>query len=270
MAAVVVSTSSIPARAATLNDELMAAVFSSFDNSPQDDIEEYQQRTNYRRMDESDDGEFYTTTRFVEHIDEKAVLALISYHEAALKETAKRLYGDENRLLDVIDLCASHVSHLPKFYLEDRKPSQRIVGVGMNGEELRQNKVLSEFLVQDLNKKPSLTAFSDSSFDVCLIQLSIDYLTSPIDVLTEVSRILRPGGLLVVSFSNRLFLTKAIAAWTGRSDLDHVERVGGYIRLAKTKISEQSAFNLKSLKAAGSKGKRGQDPLFVVTVETLM
>lgn len=30
-------------------------------------------------------------------------------------------------------------------------------------------------------------------------------------------------------FSNRVFIDKAVAGWTGKSDLDHIQTVGDYI-----------------------------------------
>lgn len=38
--------------------------------------------------------------------------------------------------------------------------------------------------------------------------LSIDYLIRPISVLSEVARVLRPGGMVAIAFSNRLFIQK--------------------------------------------------------------
>ena len=40
----------------------------------------------------------------------------------------------------------------------------------------------------------------------------IDYLTKPLAVMSEAARVLRPGGVLAIVFSNRLFFSKAVAA----------------------------------------------------------
>ena len=52
-----------------------------------------------------------------------------------------------------------------------------------------------------------------ASADAALMCVSIQYLQRPIDVLSDVARILRPGAPMVISFSNRCFPTKAIAIW---------------------------------------------------------
>ncbi len=69
----------------------------------------------------------------------------------------------------------------------------------MNEEELNRNKILTQRIVQDLNQKPSLTFLPDNSVDVILLQLSIDYLTSPIEVIKEAYRVLKPGGSFLIS-----------------------------------------------------------------------
>jgi ubiquinone/menaquinone biosynthesis C-methylase UbiE len=57
-----------------------------------------------------------------------------------------------------------------------------------------------------------------------LCAVSVQYLQRPTTVFSEFARVLVPGGVLVVSFSNRMFPTKAIRAWReatmdGRADL---------------------------------------------------
>ena len=82
----------------------------------------------------------------------------------------------------------------------------------MNEEELKSNGILDDYIIQDLNQKNKnnaiLLPYDDSTFDVVLCQLSIDYLIYPLDVLKDVGRVLKPGGRVAIFFSNRLFLSK--------------------------------------------------------------
>ncbi|XP_057504628.1 uncharacterized protein LOC130788107 [Actinidia eriantha] len=59
-------------------------------------------------------------------------------------------------------------------------------------------------------------------------QVSVDHLTKPIGVFKEMCRILKPGGLVIMSFANHCFWTKAISIWTLTGDAEHVMIVGSY------------------------------------------
>ena len=74
----------------------------------------------------------------------------------------------------------------------------------MNAAEMADNPQLNEYLLKDINIDPSLP-FEDESFDAVVITVSVQYLTQPVIVFSEVSRILRPGGVFIVTFSNRCF-----------------------------------------------------------------
>ena len=86
-------------------------------------------------------------------------------------------------------------------------------------------------MVRDLNENPTLP-YEDGTFDVVTNAVSVDYLTRPLEVMKEVRRVLKPGGLAIMSFSNRCFPTKAIAIWTATGDPDHIWIVGSYFHFA--------------------------------------
>ena len=110
---------------------------------------------------------------------------------------------------DVLDLMSSWVSHLPA--LEDA-PVGHVLGHGMNAEELAANPRLDRWWVQDLNRDPVLP-LPDASRDAVLACVGVQYLQRPVEAFAEVARVLRPGGRVIVSYSNRCFPTKAVAAW---------------------------------------------------------
>jgi SAM-dependent methyltransferase len=49
-------------------------------------------------------------------------------------------------------------------------------------------------------------------------------------VFTEIHRILKPGGIAIISFSNRMFFQKAIAAWREGTEASRVELVKSYFQ----------------------------------------
>ena len=64
------------------------------------------------------------------------------------------------------------------------------------------------------------------------ITVSIQYLTKPIEIFRDVNRILKPGGLFAVIFSNRMFPTKAVAVWRAMGDDQHIKLVNSYFHYA--------------------------------------
>src|SRR6185437_5355803 len=90
---------------------------------------------------------------------------------------------------------------------------------------------LDRRVVQDLNREPALP-LADRSVDAAMICVSVQYLQQPVAVLREVARVLRPGGPIVISFSNRCFPTKAVAIWHRLDDAGHAALVGRYLRHA--------------------------------------
>ncbi len=139
----------------------------------------------FRRYDESPDEEFYRAPRLVTHIDDRAI--------AAVTQLYREYFPADGAILD---LMSSWVSHLPT-----EAGYWRVVGVGMNEEELRRNTRLDEYVVHNLNQDSRLP-FQDSEFDGVGICVSIDYLTRPVEVLREVGRVLKVGAPLIVTFSN--------------------------------------------------------------------
>ena len=193
----------------------------------------------FRKPDASDDALFYSTARLVTHIDDQAIEALRGYYASVLESAAA-----------VLDLMSSWISHYPSDLA-----ASRVAGLGMNGEELAANPVLSERTVQDLNRDPILP-YEDGDFDAVTIAVSVQYLQDPIRVFREIARVLQPDGLCLVSFSNRCFPTKAVSLWQGTHDAAHAQIVAAYFEHAGG-FDEPEALDL-------SPSPRISDPLYVV------
>ena len=165
----------------------------------------------FRRVDESDDGVFYTQPRLVVHIDEHAIEAIRRYFSEVLPE--------DGVILDLMSSWRSHMPHEPR--------GRRLVGLGMNEVEMRENPQLDEYVIHDLNKDPSLP-FDDQVFDAVVVTVSVQYITRPVEVFSEVRRLLKDDASFHVIYSNRMFPTKAVAVWQSLDDYRRGQLVGAY------------------------------------------
>ena len=160
----------------------------------------------YSRENDGDDALFYHKPRMVHHLDDTA------------RRHVRSLYG---RLLRpgerVLDLMSSWHSHFPASHA-----SCQVTGIGLNAEEMLSNDLLQGYVLRDLNREP-LLPFQDQSFDAAVCTASIEYLCRPREVMSELARIIRPGGLFAATFSDRWFPGKEIAPW---ADLHPFERQG--------------------------------------------
>ncbi len=186
----------------------------------------------FDRIDDTDDTRFYAVDRKVVHLEVGAIDALRRFYAATLPSGA------------VLDLMSSWRSHLP----DGLGP---VTGLGMNAAEMADNPQLDDFVVHDLNQEPRVP-FRDDSFDAVVCAVSVQYLTRPIEVFSDVHRVLRPNGSLIVSFSNRCFPTKAVAIWRASGSDGHLRLVREYF--------ERSGFR----DVVDEERPSPDDPLFVV------
>jgi SAM-dependent methyltransferase len=144
---------------------------------------------------------------------------------------------------------SSWVSHLPP-----EVEYGRVVGIGMNAQELAENPFLDEWYVQNLNLDPHLP-FGDGEFDGAAICVSVQYLTRPVEVLREIGRVLRSAAPLIITFSNRCFQTKATACWRMLDDDGHLKLLGHFL---------EEAGKFREINCCGARLMPDGDPLYGV------
>lgn len=193
----------------------------------------------FGRVDTNPDAEFYRIARLLKHLDEPACAALSKFYEDVLPAGGH-----------ILDLMSSYASHLP-----DEQDYAGVIGLGMNAEELRKNPQLTGHVIHDLNRENAVP-FADEQFDACVLAVSIQYLMRPAEVFSDIARVLRPGAPFVISYSNRMFPTKAVAIWRALSDADRAGLIDLYFQLSDRFI-EPEFFNL-------SPHPGQSDPLYVV------
>jgi SAM-dependent methyltransferase len=191
----------------------------------------------FAKQDTEDDALFYVEPRLKTHIDDVAIARLTDFYRQALPAGGV-----------LLDLMSSWVSHLPA---EVRYA--QVIGHGMNPAELAANPRLDRSFFQDLNRNPILP-LADDSLDAAMICVGVQYLQAPVAVLRDLRRAIRPGGVVVISFSNRCFPTKAVAVWQALDDRGHAALVERYL----------AAAGFDAIEATQLADGRASDPLIVV------
>jgi ubiquinone/menaquinone biosynthesis C-methylase UbiE len=101
-------------------------------------------------------------------------------------------------ILDV----ATGTGRLPLAMMRNRTFTGRVIGVDLSGEMLRQavrNLYVFEERVDWVQSPAERLPFPDESFDVVTCLEALEFTVSPRATLQELIRVLRPGGLLLIS-----------------------------------------------------------------------
>jgi SAM-dependent methyltransferase/FKBP-type peptidyl-prolyl cis-trans isomerase 2 len=183
----------------------------------------------FSREDESPDDFFYKNPRMVYHIDASA--------RGVVRELYSKIIKPGMR---VLDLMASWESHI-----DEATSLKELTGLGLNQHELEANKRLTSFHLLDLNHSGALP-FERDSFDAVICTSSVEYLTDPVGVFHEVSRILTPGGIFILTFSNRWFPPKVVKIWKEIHEFERVGLVSEYF-LRNGSFEDIETFSMRGL-----------------------
>ncbi len=200
------------------------------------------------KEDKNDDKIFYSQPRFVHHLDN------------AFRSRLTKLYKEKIPSESIVlDLMSSWVSHLPEDVIY-----KKVIGHGMNKEELKKNKRLDSFWVQDLNKNQKIP-LDNCSVDVVLMVAAWQYLQEPERISAELNRIIRGNGQLIVSFSNRAFWSKAPRIWVEGNYIQHINYIKAVLVAQGWRNPEHIAEKTSSNNLLGFWGGEG-DPFYSVMV----
>jgi SAM-dependent methyltransferase len=204
---------------------------------------------NFEREDESLDNNFYTMPRLVVHVDDHFIETLSKFYAEVLPPNGV-----------ILDLMSSYKSHLP-----EKTQFAKVIGHGMNGVELKANDRLDDYFLQNLNQNPQLP-FEENTFDAVLCAVSVQYMIKPIQIFREVGQVLKPGGVFIVSFSNRMFPTKAIRLWRESNEPMRVALVKEYFKQSGA-FAEPEVFEEVDKRAGSffSMFYGGNDPVYIVS-----
>lgn len=211
------------------------------------------QPTQRTKLDESDDRLFYSYPRFVTHVDDGFIAQLTQLYRDRLKPNSR-----------IFDMMSSWVSHLPQ-----DMTFAHVEGHGLNQEELAKNRRLNHYFVQNLNDNPHLR-LEDQSFDAVLNAVSVQYIQHPEVVFSEIHRILKPGGIAIISFSNRMFYQKAIQAWREGNEGSRVALVKRYFKAVEGFSNPEAIARKSDLPSILQfMGMGGGDPFYAIIAHRL-
>ena len=166
--------------------------------------------TNKQRQkpDETNDFEFYSTPKFVYHLDSNFRKNLSAVYKEEIITNSS-----------VLDLMSSWDSYLPK----DIK-YKKVIGHGLNEEELSRNKAFDNYWIQNFNSNQKIP-LENETIDCCLMVAAWQYLQYPEKITEEIIRILSKNGKLIIAFSNRAFWHKAPNIWTYSNENERIAYV---------------------------------------------
>ena len=165
---------------------------------------------NYQRkkLDESNDEEFYSDPKFVYHLD------------ANFRQYLSNVYKNEiEDYSTVLDLMSSWDSYLP-----EEKKYKKVIGHGLNKKELERNKAFDSYWIQNFNSNQEIPLDS-GSINYCLMVAAWQYLQYPENLTREIVRVLNNQGKIIIAFSNRAFWHKAPNIWTTSTEDERVNYV---------------------------------------------
>jgi hypothetical protein len=194
--------------------------------------------SDFTRQDSKPDTNFYSSPRFVTHIDDAAIASLREYYASVLPTKGR-----------ILDFCSSWISHYPpEIETAAKQGSLQITGMGMNEAELAANDVLNAGrLLVDLNEDPDIAKALKSQnpssepttkFNTSTCVVSIDYLTSPLALLKSLRSATASNGTVHLVISNRCFPTKAISRWLRVDEDERLQMVGDFLHFAGWKQIE--------------------------------
>ena len=106
-------------------------------------------------------------------------------------------------------------------YLPKNIKYKKVIGHGLNKEELDKNKALNNYWVQNFNTNQKIP-LENETIDYCLMVAAWQYLQFPEKIAEEIARILNKNGKFIISFSNRAFWHKAPNIWTYSSENERI------------------------------------------------
>jgi len=167
--------------------------------------------------------------------------------------------------MDVLELGAAENSYLPEGLTFGRH-----VGIGADAAAMAKNERLTESMVVDLNKvveeqemdSDEIRKMGINAYDVILMANTIDFLTNPREVFKTCWRLLKPGGIMLVSFTAKdaysdKFAKAQTKMWTNFNDDQHMWVTGSFFQFS---AGAEGWENLKGFDVSPEDAKKDEGP----------
>ena len=129
--------------------------------------------------------------------------------------------------------------HLANYFAGDSREGQQTVTINETGEVVR-------YVYKEFNVEKDAFPYEDATFDVVLFCEIIEHLLSdPVRALIEIRRVLKPGGLLVLTTPNVSRLENVSRIMSGQNIYDPYSGYGPYGRHNR-EYTQQDLFSLLS------------------------
>lgn len=154
--------------------------------------------------------------------------------EEVLRAAHGRLLGGDG-FPDVLDLFGTSADLVP--------PGTDLTAPSLTAERLLVGSRPGLDLARALGEQPHLP-FDDGSFDAALVTLEIGGLRRPLEVLREVGRVVRPQGLVAVSFGEARYDGAHTCLWAHATDREHIMLAEAFLEFSGARFSRPAAFTL--------------------------
>jgi SAM-dependent methyltransferase len=202
------------------------------------------------RLDEADDFEHYRQPDYEDTFDPVSGRALAEFYGEFLQP--------DMRILDI--MCGA------QSYLPPAMANLHATGIGLNRQELEANSQLQDFLVHNVNSQTTLP-YADNTFDAVLFTAAVEYLVEPYTTFSELKRITRPHGQIIVTFTDHWNTFKNIALWQELPLFERMRLVMHYLQHGGG-IGDPGTRSIRGLKRdaddTNHRNQPGADPIFAV------
>jgi FKBP-type peptidyl-prolyl cis-trans isomerase 2/SAM-dependent methyltransferase len=185
----------------------------------------------FSRIDESDDAAFFSTPDFDPFWDSTALGLVSSLYDDLLSDG-----------MHVLDLMAGAHSPLQNSNIQLASLSC----AGLNPQELDANPICTQSDQVNANEPDALAIYGQHQFDAVLIHAAIEYVTQPDQLMSQIARILKPGGRIIISFSNRTVTEKAVKIWTELHEFERPALVLSYLQHSNA-FCQFNSFSMRGL-----------------------